>query len=122
MLKIVATSLLDKLKEKQAQERLSDHKFADKLSVSYQLWQMTRTGSREIGLAILRGILRAYPELYRDVLIFLGIDDSILANGVKELSTTLYQRALGRILARFRVWGGGVVLKAKMIWHNSREL
>jgi len=70
----VANSLIEKLKEKQTKERLSDYGFADKLSVSHQLWQMTRTGKREIGLAVLQGTIRAYPELDRDVLIFLGGD------------------------------------------------
>jgi len=70
----VATSLLEKLKEIQTREGLSDYKFSDKLGISHQLWQMTRTGKREIGLAVLQGTLRAYPELARDVLFFLQGD------------------------------------------------
>lgn len=84
----IAASLIDKLKELQAREGLSDYKFADKLAVSPQLWQMTRTLKRDIGLVILKAVMRAYPELYRDVLIFLGSDASILSNQFSDLSTT----------------------------------
>lgn len=66
--------LILKLKSLQITKKLSGHKFADKLGVSHQLWQMTRTGKREIGLTMLKGIVRAYPELNRDVLIFLAGD------------------------------------------------
>lgn len=74
---IVATSLIEKLKEIQTKEGLSDYKFAEKLGVSHQLWQMTRTSKRELGLAVLQGIIRAYPELYRDVFLFLSGDVNI---------------------------------------------
>ena len=68
---IVGTSLADKLKEIQTKDGLSDYKFAARLGISPQLWQMTRTRKREIGLSILKGIVRAYPELCQYVLIFL---------------------------------------------------
>lgn len=64
--------LLEKLKLKQGE--LSDYQFANKLGISHQLWQMTRTGKREISSVILRATTRVYPELDQDVLIFLRGD------------------------------------------------
>ena len=69
--------LEEKVKELQTLEGLSDYRFAEKIGVSHQLWQMTRTGKREIGLVILKAITRAYPELDRDVLLFLRGDVNI---------------------------------------------
>jgi len=102
---VVANSLLEKLKELQAKEGLSDYKFADKLRVSHQLWQMTRTGRREIGLAVLQGALRAYPELNRDVLFFLGWDVSITSKVVANATAINHntpERVYKPFLAGFR--------------------
>lgn len=112
--------LREKLKEIQTREGLSDYKFADKLGVSHQLWQMTRTGKREIGLAVLQGIMRACPELDRDVLFFLR-SDVVIDAGIVGHATPPPEKPQNRFLARFRAWWGGVVLRAKKIWHNSRE-
>lgn len=93
---IVATSLEDKLKEKQRQEGLSDHKFAKKLSISYQLWNFIRTGKRQIPRSpIFRGIGQAYPELAPDVLIFLGFDVEIIPSTDDNL-TVPYQTHQGK--------------------------
>ena len=97
---MVAKNLLDQLKEKQTKEDLSDHKFAKKLNTSYQLWQMTRTGDRDIGLTILRGT-RAYPDLALAVLIFLGFDvvkvTELLCN-----ATAYHQTHQNKILGALR--------------------
>lgn len=100
----VVISLIEKLKEIQAREGLSDYKFADKLGVSPQLWQMTRTGKRDIGSVILKAVAKTYPELNRDVLIFLGSDASILSNQFSDLSTTPPQTTQDGKLAVFRGW------------------
>ena len=71
----VAESLIDKLRERQDKEGLSDQKFGGKLGISKELWRLVRTGERQIPRpVILKGIARAYPELVQDVLFFLGFD------------------------------------------------
>ena len=70
------TGLIDKLRAEQG--TLSDYEFAKNLGISHQLWQMTRSGKREIGLVVLKGIVRAYSKLHQDVLLFLSGDANIL--------------------------------------------
>lgn len=98
---IVASSLLEKLKEIQDKEGLSDYKFADKLGISHQLWQMTRTGKREIGLTILQGVRVVYPELDRDVLLFLSNNVDISPEE-RDITTITPETALGQKLGHFR--------------------
>lgn len=92
--------LTEKLKELQIKEGLSNRKFASRLGISHQLWQMTRTGKRGIGLTLLKGIVRAYSEFNRDVLIFLAGDVYIKTtdetNGTEPHQThrASFQRAL----------------------------
>lgn len=98
---MVASSLIERLKELQTKEGLSDYKFADKLEISPQLWQMTRTNKREIGLVVLKAVLKAYPELSRDVLFFLRSDVNNLT-GVGGQPSTPSQAAQSKILAGLR--------------------
>lgn len=70
--------LIDKLIEKQRQEGLSDRLFAQKLGVSRQLWQFTRTGRTRIGERVCRGALRAYPDLTATILLFLQSASNIV--------------------------------------------
>ena len=111
----VAKNLENKLKARQDKERLSDHKFADKLGISYQLWQMTRTGKRAIPRPpILTGIAEVYPELAPDVLIYLGFDVGIIANSLglatehRQANQNRRQRVF-RALARVFPLGYGVL-------------
>lgn len=62
--------LIKKLKSKQG--NISDLEFARTLGISRQLWQMIRTGERGIGVALLSGTVRAYPDLIPDVFLFLS--------------------------------------------------
>ena len=93
--------LLEKLRLKQGE--LSDYKFADKLGVSHQLWQMTRTGKREVGLTVLQGTIRAYPELSRDVLFFLQ-GNVVSPSVIGEFPTDGTQNAHDGKLGRFGGW------------------
>jgi len=106
--------LKEKLKELQMAEGLSDYKFADKLGVSHQLWQMTRTGKREIGSVILKAILRTYPELSQAVLIFLSgdvVSPLIPDNTTTTPSERVLDKRQGGLLSRLvviikRLFGG----------------
>ena len=100
--------LLEKLKQKQGNQ--NDYQFAGKLGVSHQLWQMTRTGKRDIGLVILRASLKAFPNLGRDILVFLAND------------ADAHQTTQDGERGRFKVWCGGFIDRFWKIWRNSHEL
>ena len=102
---VVASNLIDRLRDIQTKEGLSDHKFAKKLSISYQLWQMTRTGNRDVGLALAKGIVKAYPRLIGDVLIFLGADVVKVSGVDGELSRSAPQTTQNRHRDVFSRWG-----------------
>lgn len=96
--------LLKKLRQRQEEAGLSDTAFAKQLGISQQLWNAIRLGTRQIiRPPLLTGILRAYPELNRDVLIF-------LSNGVEVSTITVdnppkrHQRHQNGKLRRFRGW------------------
>lgn len=55
--------LLDLLVEKQTSEALSNRAFALRLGISPALWTKTRNSKRRIRDAVLRGAIRAYPDL-----------------------------------------------------------
>lgn len=98
----VANNLVDKLKEIQARDGLSNRKFArDKLGVSPELWRLTLNGQRRIGRAIQEGVLKAYPELKDDVVAI------FLSNGVEVSTKSVdtppkrHQRTPGQYLRGF---------------------
>jgi len=74
--------LLKKLRQRQEEAGLSDTAFANQLGISQQLWNAIKLGTRQIiKPPLLTGILKAYPELTRDLLIFLsnGVDVSTIS-------------------------------------------
>lgn len=75
--------LIEVLKRKQGD--LSDYTYAEMLGVSQQLWQMTRSGKRDIGLTLLKAAAKAHPELAKDVLIFLGCNVNDLTKVLGDL-------------------------------------
>lgn len=62
--------LINKLKERQHQEGLTDSAFANKLRISRQLWGMIKKNGNPIGSKLITGIIREYPELTVDVLVY----------------------------------------------------
>lgn len=71
----VAPTLLDKLVQKQQLAKLSDSQFASQLGILRQLWQLTRTGQRQINFTLLKAIVRTFPEMGEDVIRFLRDGD-----------------------------------------------
>jgi len=100
---IVGSDLVVKLRDYQVHQCLSDEKFGDKLGVSPELWRMTRTGRRNIGITLLKGIMRAYPELEQDVLLFL-LGDAGKTAEVIAIPTTPHQTAQDKNLAPLRAF------------------
>lgn len=80
--------LLEKLIRKQQELGMSDRRFAKELGVSRALWQFTKTGQNQIGIKMLSGIRRRFPELMPDILIFLDTEASKPAK-VASLSTAV---------------------------------
>lgn len=66
--------LIHSLIEKQQAQQLSNTQFARRLGISRALWDLVRTGKRGFGERTLSGIVRAYPELIPEVLLFLRGD------------------------------------------------
>lgn len=66
--------LLSLLIKKQEAENLSHTEFAQSLGISRALWDLVRTGKRGFGEKTLSGIVRSYPELIPELLIFLRGD------------------------------------------------
>lgn len=65
------TELIEKLKQIQGQQALTDGQMAEKLGCTRQLYQATKTGRIPIGLTILKGATKAFPEVIGDAIIFL---------------------------------------------------
>lgn len=80
MLTIVSMerNLLDALEQCRERERLSVRALAKRINVSDSYLSMVRSGSRKIGLPLLCGIAKAFPELDRALLAHLrnGHDQS----------------------------------------------
>lgn len=70
--------LLDELKRKQNDTTLSDEKFARLLGISRQHWQFIKNGQRKLSDKVIRGTLRQYPDLDKEVLMFLQGDGNKL--------------------------------------------
>jgi len=70
----IGNNLIERLKKYQSQLGLSNYKFAERLGISAELWRMMKLGKRAVSLSLLRGIMKAYPEMEEDVLIFLRGD------------------------------------------------
>lgn len=98
------STMLDKLIKLQNQEGMSNRQFAEKLGISTQLWQATRTGKRPIGLMLIKAIMRAYPKLRFDVFVFLCRECyEMPAHSLShDISSEDYQTLRQRFLAAYR--------------------
>jgi len=55
--------LVEALMQRQSESRASDAVFAELLGVSRATWGLTRTGKLPLGITVVRGAMRAYPDL-----------------------------------------------------------
>lgn len=62
--------LVRKLIDKQQKEGLTDSAFARKMRISRQLWGLIKKNGNPIGSKLITGIIREYPELTVDVLVY----------------------------------------------------
>ena len=91
-------SLLALIRLMQVAECMSDRQFAKKLGISHQLWQMTRTKKRDIGLVLLKAIVKAYPVLNRNVLLFLA-GPGYTIKPSEYAQDSLFRRLLYRLIS-----------------------
>lgn len=61
--------IIDRLAREQAEREATDAEFAALLGISRPLWSQTRDGKLPVGLSLLSGALRAFPDIQDDVLI-----------------------------------------------------
>lgn len=64
-------SLVETLVERQQRMDLSDRAFAARLGVSRSTWTRVRLGDRRPGERLLSGVMRAFPSLTEDCLVYL---------------------------------------------------
>ena len=77
------------LVRKQVMYALTDREMAEKLHCSRQLWQQTRTGNIPIGLTILRGSVKEFPETKDKVIYALAQDNlSLQRTTVRDITDT----------------------------------
>ncbi len=89
----------------------SDGKMAELIGCSRQLYQATRNGKITVGLTILRGGIKAFPQLRNVGVIFAEVV------GITPSQTTQDGKS-----GRFKTWCKGFISRCRKIWHNSREL
>lgn len=63
--------LIESLQKRQHREGLRGSEMAERLGVSSAYWSRLLVGQRGIGLALIQGIVRAYPDLAPEALLFL---------------------------------------------------
>lgn len=61
-------SVIEDVKARQEAEGLANGPFAEKLGISRQMWESILNGTREPGMKVWRGIVRAYPDLSGTIL------------------------------------------------------
>ena len=59
---------------RQSELKLHDGEFAARIGISRPLWVQVRSGSKAVGLQLLQGVARAFPDLDDQVLAFLRGD------------------------------------------------
>ena len=74
--------LIELLQARQRELGLSDGAFARRLGVSRSLWIAVRSGRRAVGLNLLRGVVRAFPDLDDEVLDYLREDGKLAGSAL----------------------------------------
>lgn len=98
-------TLITRLREIQQREGYTNFQMAEKLGCSGQLYRDTKTGSLPVGLTLLKGAVKAFPEVALDALIFLadGADISThLAEICRDTHQTSPSQKLGRLRGRLK--------------------
>ena len=98
-------NLIEAIKQKQRQDGLSDTALALLLGIDRSTWAKIKSGQRNPGMKFLKAVSKKLMPV--------EISDTI--------ATTPSQTAQDSRKGRFKTLWGGLVLRAKRIWQNSRE-
>ncbi|MBA7627686.1 hypothetical protein ES703_35153 [subsurface metagenome] len=97
------TKFLDKLKQFQSVNGLTDLEMAQRIGCSRQLYQKTRTEQTPLGIKILRGVINAFPEeLSKDAIYFLTSGVHQLTEGADRNAHQTAQNKILGVLRAFR--------------------
>ncbi len=66
-----AQGLIEVIEERRRELGWTDEALARALGVSRPLWSQIRSGRRQVTLNVVRGMLRAFPDLETQILAFL---------------------------------------------------
>lgn len=95
------TDLPQRLKKIQEQLDFTDGQMAQCLGCTRQLYQATKTGKVSVGLTILKGATKAFPELIGDAIIFLT-DGADIQTKTADICTTHSQTAQNKLWGVFK--------------------
>lgn len=112
--------LIAKLKSIQDKNDYTDVQMASLLRCTRQLYQATKSGRLSVGLTILKGTVKAFPQLTGDAIYFLS-DGADIRTALAEKLPTPSQTSQEGSGARFRGWIKGFIGRCRKMWHNSRE-
>lgn len=104
----------------QEREGYTDLQMSNRLGCSRSLFQMTRTGKIPLSITILKGSIRAFPELKRDAYIFLTNDASVITN-VPTITTTPHETPSQRFLGALRAFRKGLYSRLRNLGIFNRR-
>lgn len=61
-------TLIEKIKAKQEERKLTESEFAKRLGMSRANWFLIKKGKRDLGADFLGGVMREFPELTLDIM------------------------------------------------------
>jgi transcriptional regulator with XRE-family HTH domain len=74
-------TLIDRLEHKRLQEGWSARELADELGISHSTWSLIRRGHRKPGRRFLQAVIRRFPRLDDDLLVYIRDDDAPFLTG-----------------------------------------
>lgn len=94
-------ALITRLREIQQREGYTNFQMAEKLGCSGQLYRDTKSGSLPVGLTLLKGAVKAFPEVALDALIFLA-DGANISTYLVEICRDTHQTSPSQKLGWLR--------------------
>ena len=64
-------TFLSKLIRRQRKNKQTDQVFADQIKIARSSWTQIRLGDQAIGLSLLSGVAKAFPDMEKDIISFL---------------------------------------------------
>jgi len=114
--------LIEILKHIQVRDKLNDQQFAEKIGIRRGSWNRIKNYRVSFGKNFLSLLRQAYPELKDAIDIFLSTGITTDTRGLPTIiNHNAPENAQDGKLGRFKTLWSGLVLRARKLWHNSRE-